>query len=123
MRKPRQQHRYPHGAPWYWKQSNYWYCTLPGTKKRIAQFDENGQRIRGKGNQFTADLAFARLKIAGDEGFDAALNGQGEWLVARVASDYIQYCERGIVTGTISKDYRDSSLAYRSLRPSSAAGQ
>lgn len=112
MGRPRKRRRRSHGSAWHWKQTDCWYCTLPGTKKRIPLLDEDGQRIRGEDNQMAADMALARLKIAGDEGFEAALNGQGEWLVARVASEYIQYCERGLAAGTISKSHRDNTAAF-----------
>jgi hypothetical protein len=32
--------RQSHGSAWHWKQTDTWYYTLLGTKKRIALFDE-----------------------------------------------------------------------------------
>ncbi len=43
--------RQGHGLAWHWKQTDCWYYTLPGTKKRLPLFDEDGQRIRGKENK------------------------------------------------------------------------
>jgi hypothetical protein len=37
MRKERRQQR---GSAWHWKQTDSWYDTPPGTKKRIPLFDE-----------------------------------------------------------------------------------
>jgi hypothetical protein len=37
---------------------------LPGTKKRVPLFDEDGQRIRGKDNKQFAQLALARVRLA-----------------------------------------------------------
>jgi hypothetical protein len=31
-----------------WKWTDCWYYTRPGTRKRVALFDENGARFRGK---------------------------------------------------------------------------
>ena len=51
MGRSRKQRRNPHGAAWHWKQTDCWYFTLPGTKKRMPLFDEKGERIRGRENQ------------------------------------------------------------------------
>src|SRR5436190_43465 len=42
--------RQRHGSAWYWKQTDSWYYTPPGTKQRVALFDEHGKRIRGQQN-------------------------------------------------------------------------
>ena len=42
MGRPRKQRRQPHGSAWYWKQTNCWYYTLPGTKKRVGLNDGEG---------------------------------------------------------------------------------
>src|SRR5688572_25540729 len=47
----RKTRRQSHGSAWHWKQTDGWYYTLPGTKKRIALFDEDGRRIRGLENR------------------------------------------------------------------------
>jgi integrase len=85
---------------------------MPGTKKRVPLFDEDGRRIRGKENKEAADLALAREKLSWEEETPGPTSGVGQWLVAKVCSEYIQYCERGIANGTISKSHRDNSVAW-----------
>ncbi len=102
--------RQSHGSAWHWKQTDAWYYTLPGTKKRVPLFDEDGQRIRGDGNKKAAQLALARVQLAGEVQLPAeTTQGQGEWLVARVCSEYLQYCERGFANGAISAGHRENS--------------
>jgi hypothetical protein len=36
----------------------------------------------------------------------------GEWIVARICSEYLQYCEQGLVKGTISMGHRNNSAAW-----------
>jgi len=45
MGRERKVRRQSHGAAWHWKQTDSWYYTMPGTKKRVALFDKDGQRI------------------------------------------------------------------------------
>ena len=55
---------------------------MPGTKKRVPLFDEDGQRIRGKENKEAAELALAREKLSWEDGDgrDAgAATGSGWW--------------------------------------------
>ena len=101
--------RQSQGSAWHWKQTDAWYYTLAGTKRRVALFGEDGQRIKGKENKKTAQLALARIKLQGDWDPQPATPTQEEWLVARVCSDYLQYCERGVVQGTISKEHRNGT--------------
>jgi hypothetical protein len=42
--------RQAHGSAWHWKQTDAWYYTPAGTRKRVPLFDEAGDRIRGKEN-------------------------------------------------------------------------
>ncbi len=98
MTRRRKQRRGPHGGAWHWKQTDCWYYTLPGSKQRVPLFDEEGQRIRGLENRQRAERALAQARVAG------ALNGTSTpsdepWLVARVCSEYLQYCERGLAVG------------------------
>ncbi|REK25376.1 MAG: hypothetical protein DWQ42_11690 [Planctomycetota bacterium] len=110
MARKRRIRRQLHGSAWHWKQTDCWYCTLPGTKKRVPLFDENGERIRGKDRREAADLALAKEKLAGNIEGNVAV--ASEWLVARVCSDYIQYCERGLANGTISRGHRNSTVTW-----------
>ncbi len=112
MGRKRKQRRQPHGSAWHWKQTGCWYYTVPGTRKRIPLFDENGQRIRGKGNKEAAELALAKEKLSWENEASGAPSGHGEWLVARVCSEYIQYCDRGVASGAITKGYRDNTVSW-----------
>jgi integrase len=104
--------RQSHGSAWHWQQTDCWYCTLPGTKKRVGLFDEKGQRIRGAENKEAAELALARLKLSGDGWPAGTMPDHGNWIVARVCSEYLQYCERGLAQGKLSKGHRDNAVAF-----------
>ncbi len=112
MGRKRKKRRQPHGSAWYWKQTDCWYYTQPGTRKRVSLFDETGERIRGKSNKEAAELALAKEKLSREGETAGSPDGDGQWLVARVCSDYIQYCERGLAGGTISKGHRDNTVAW-----------
>ena len=110
MARPRKQRRNPHGSAWHWNQTDCWYYTFPGTKKRVPLFDEDGSSIRGRENQEAAENALARLKVAG-----AVNEGQlpdPEWVVARVCSEYVQHCEKRVAASSMSKSHRDGSVAF-----------
>jgi integrase len=102
--------RQSHGSPWHWRQTDAWYYTLSGTKKRVPLFDGEGRRIRGKEKKQAAQRARARIRVAGDDAPIASSTTE-EWLVARVCSAYIQYCERGVANGSVSADHRDAATA------------
>ena len=104
--------RQSHGSAWHWKQTDCWYYTRSGTKQRIPLLGEDGERVRGKDNREKARLALARAKLADQGELPAAPDGGGEWVVARVCSEYIQYCDRGLAAGTVSRDHRDNTVRY-----------
>lgn len=112
MGRSRRQRRQPHGSAWHWKQTDCWYCTQPGSKRRLPLFDEEGQRIRGKGSKEAAELALARVKVANEVDSTVMPAASQDWQVARVCSQYIQYCERGVANGTLSKSHRDNTVAF-----------
>ena len=112
MGRKRKHRRQPHGSAWHWKQTGCWYYTMPGTKKRVPLFDEDGQRIRGESNKEAAELALAKEKLSWEDDASGAPGVGGPWLVARVCSEYIQYCERGVARGTISKGHRDNTVSW-----------
>lgn len=112
MGRKAKQRRQSHGSAWHWNQTDCWYFTQPGTKKRVALFDERGERIRGERNKVAAEVALAREKLSWTEASGEPLGSQGPWIVARVCSDYLQYCERGLAKGTISRSHRDNSTAW-----------
>ncbi|HEX4131534.1 MAG TPA: tyrosine-type recombinase/integrase [Pirellulales bacterium] len=102
---------YPHGSAWHWKQTDCWYYTLPGTKKRVPLFDEAGERIRGANNRDAAEDALARVKLSGDLE-SPTQPAAADWVVARVCSEYIQHCDRSVAGGTMSRGHRDATVAY-----------
>ena len=97
--------RQSHGSAWHWKQTDCWYYTLPGTKKRIPLLDDNGEKVRGKDNREKARLALARVKLAEAGEITPSPLASGDWIVAKVCSEYIQYCEKKFANGTMSRDY------------------
>lgn len=111
MGRKAKKRRQSHGSAWHWKQTDCWYYTLPGTKKRVALFDEEGQRIRGKENKEAAEIALAREKLSW-EGEGSSSGDGGEWIVARVCSEYLQYCERGVANGSTSKGHCYNSKTW-----------
>jgi len=58
---------------------------MPATKKRVALFDEQGDRIRVRDNKMAAEVARAREKLSWAN--DAGRSAGGEWIVARVCSE------------------------------------
>ena len=81
------QRRRSRGSAWHWRQTDAWYYTPPGTKRRVPLLDENGKRIQGKENRQAADLALARVRVAGDWRPEAEPVEADEWIVARVCSE------------------------------------
>jgi len=112
MGRKRKQRRQPHGSAWHWQQTDCWYYTQPGKKRRVALYDENGERIRGKANREAAQLALAKEKLSWETEAVGPVGGNGGWLVAHVCSDYVQYCDRGLANGTISRGHRDNSVSW-----------
>ena len=111
MGRKAKKRRQSHGSAWLWQQTNGWYYTQPGTKKRVPLCDENGARIRGPENKQAAEIALAREKVAWQQEGAEGVAG-GAWLVARVCSEYLQYCQQGLAKGTISKSHRDNAKAW-----------
>lgn len=117
MAKTAAQRRQRHGSAWYWIQTDSWYYTPPGTKRRVALLDENGKRIRGLQSKQVAGLALARVRVAAGGKPKAAAEPTDPqpaqtWLVAKVCADYIDYCQRGVAAGRISFDHRHSAVHY-----------
>ena len=65
MKPQQKRQRRAKGSAWYWKQTDTWYFTPPGTRRRVPLLDDQGRRIRGSGNRQAAELALARHKVAG----------------------------------------------------------
>jgi integrase len=102
--------RQSHGSAWHWEQTDSWYYTLPGTKRRVPLFDEDGNRIRGVDNKKAAQLALARVKLGRGWRPEAPPASPDEWIVAKVCSEYLQYCERGVANGSVSRGHRDGTV-------------
>ena len=88
MARKRKKRRQQHGSAWHWKQTDSWYYTEPGTKKRVPLFDEKCERIRGKENKEAARVALARIKLVDELSTPAPL-ASGEWTVAKVCDVYL----------------------------------
>jgi len=108
-RSRKKSRRQSHGSAWHWQQTDGWYYTLPGTKKRVPLFDEDGNRIRGVDNKKAASLALARIKLGQGWRPEAPPASPEDWLVAKTCSEYLQYCERGVANGSVSKGHRDTT--------------
>jgi len=104
--------RRPRGSAWYWKQTNSWFFTPPGTKSRVPLVDEAGKRIRGPENEKDAELALARVKVARQWRPAPKAAVEGEWLVAKVCSEYIQDCRRRAANASLSSEYHDEVVRY-----------
>jgi len=83
MARKRKNRRQQHGSAWHWKQIDCWYYTEPGSKKQIALFGEEGQRIRGLDKKNSARLALARVRLVTELNPEPAAI-QSEWTVTRV---------------------------------------
>lgn len=111
MARKRMQRRQQHGSAWHWKQTDSWYYTLPGTKRRMPLFDDDGARIKGLTNRLAAERSLAKIKVTlADEGPQGVING--EWIVARVCSEYLQYCDRAVAKCALSIGHRNSAKAW-----------
>lgn len=103
--------RQQHGSAWHWRQTDCWYYTLPGMRKRVPLFDEEGRRIRGVENRREAQLALARVKLAGDwQPTSPTPPRPEEVLVAGVCSEYLQHCERSVAAGSMGQGHRENSI-------------
>lgn len=100
------------GSAWYWKQTDCWYFTPPGTKQRVPLVDVDGQRIRGTENRKAAETALARVKLAGQWRPAADTPTATTWLVAKVCAEYIGYVERREKNRGVSDEYRQDVVRY-----------
>ena len=104
--------RRPPGSAWHWRQTDCWYYTPPGTKHRVALRDVEGQRIRGPEHRKAAEQALARLKLAGRWRPAAEPTAEGQWVVAQVCAEYLQYCQRGVAKGTLSQGHHEGAVRH-----------
>jgi hypothetical protein len=88
LARNRKQRRQQHGSAWHWKQTDAWYYTQPGTKKRVPLLDEKCDRIRGRESKEAARLALARVQLT-DELSPPTNSQSDEWTVAKVFDVYL----------------------------------
>jgi integrase len=105
------------GAAWYWSQTDCWYYTPTGTKRRVPLVDDDGKRIRGKENRSSAMLAVARAKLTTDwrpESKDAPdnVNDAKPSLVAGICSEYVESSQRRMAAGAINTEYGQAITQY-----------
>lgn len=100
------------GKAWHWRQTDSWYYTPPGTKRRVRLLDEDGRPVRGKESRHIAELAFARVKAAGNWRPTVEDVGDTSWLVANVCSRFIEYCRQRAERGTVSQPYCSEIARY-----------
>ncbi|MBL9084766.1 MAG: tyrosine-type recombinase/integrase [Planctomycetales bacterium] len=108
-KEPAPQRRRSRGAAWYWQQTDTWYYTPRGTKKRETLRDEKGRPIRGLQSKHAAQLALARIRITQGmvpaEGAEESMPAKHEPLVAEVCADYIRHCERALTAGRMHPEF------------------
>ncbi|REJ69559.1 MAG: hypothetical protein DWQ31_04165 [Planctomycetota bacterium] len=103
------------GNAWYWRQTDSWYFTPPGTKRRVRLKDERGNPIRGEQNKHAADLALARVKADGNWRPSVEPTNEGEPLVADVCSEFIEEIRRRATRGDVVAGYRDEVVRYLNI--------
>jgi integrase len=111
------QRRQRHGSAWYWKQTDCWYYTPRGTKRREPLLDDQGKRIRGPKNKQAAQLALARVRLKqGLAPITEVTMPQPKtgdtWLVARVCSEYLVHCEQAVAAGRMHPEHRKGVVRY-----------
>lgn len=112
MGRKTRKRRQSHGSAWHWKQTDCWYYTQPGSKKRVPLFDQAGERLRGRENKEAAEVALAREKLSWEEDSGGLSGHAGEWIVARVCSEYLKYCEQGVFNGSVSQGHHYNSRIW-----------
>jgi len=108
--KPRQ--RRSRGRAWYWQQTDTWYFTPPGTKKRVRLVDTGGRPIRGRDNSQLAELALAQVITDGNWLPTPEQNQTRVVQVAKICSRFLEHCETRLKHGTISSDYHAEVVRY-----------
>lgn len=101
-----------HGSAWYWKQTNCWYYTPPGSKQRVPLVDVDGQLVRGTDSRKAAETALARVKLAGQWRPTADAPTATPWLVAKVCAEFIGNVERRSKCGSVSVEYPKEVARY-----------
>ena len=110
--KSKSRQRRSRGRAWYWEQTDSWYFTPPGTKKRLRIVDTTGRPVRGKENSQLAELALARVKADGDWLPTPEQKSKVVIQVAMVCSRYLEHCEARFKHGNLSSDYHAEVARY-----------
>lgn len=105
---PRRRRR---GSAWHWKQTDAWYYTPPGSKRRVALRDQRGRTIRGLNNKEAARLALARVRL--QQGLKPNVEPETvvsspTLVVAQVCSEYVTHCERAAAAGRMHPEHARS---------------
>lgn len=100
------------GNAWYWRQTDSWYFTPPGTKRRVRLKDERGTPIRGELSKADADLALARVKADGKWRPTAEQVKGDELVVAEICSEFIEDVRQRAARGDVVAGYRDEVVRY-----------
>lgn len=112
MKQQQKRQRRAKGSAWHWKQTDAWYFTPPGTRRRVPLLDEQGRRIRGLGNRQAAELALARHRVAGTWRPPVEPTDNGEVLVAHVCSEFIEACQKNAAAGRLNGEYCSAVQRY-----------
>ena len=110
MGRRRKQRRQAHGSAWHWKQTDCWYYTMPGTKRRVPLFDDEGERIRGPDKREAAEMALAKEKLTWAAGETDVGNGSGSWPGS--ARTTFNIASAGLAKGQISKSHHDNTVQW-----------
>ncbi|ADB18376.1 hypothetical protein Psta_3721 [Pirellula staleyi DSM 6068] len=111
MSKERQRRR-SRGSAWYWKQTDCWYYTAPGSQKRVRLLALDGTPIRGATCRKEAELSLARERTSDRWQCESTEEVTAAWSVGRVCSEYIAECERRLRQGSIGTDYEKEVRRY-----------
>ena len=63
-------------------------------------------------NKEAAEMSLTREKLTWEDGGGQGPGNDSPWLVVRVCSEYIQYCERGAANGAISEGHRYNTVQW-----------
>lgn len=107
------QRRRSRGRAWYWKQTDSWYYTPPGTRQRVRLVGLDGMPLRGAAARDAADLALARIQAAGKWRGDEKVEANSKSLIVALAcSEYLVECQRRLDRGAVVREYVASQKRY-----------
>ena len=80
--------------------------------EKLKREQDNGSEAETSAAVPWVRLVLARERLSWEDDVSGTRGGNGPWLVARMCSEYIQYCERGVAGGTISQGHRDNTVSW-----------